>query len=145
MATDITLRELLVPTLEAEFPGRGMRVGAPPDAVAVFPAACAEVGEVQIFDDGDEATLVIEHVSHSHFNPYDYGLTAAERAQWITREVVEFLRELFSDRVLLWTAPQRGSGGWRLLDEGEAANAGHTGANAFVWSRRLAIVRERRD
>jgi hypothetical protein len=34
---------------------------------------------VQIYDDGDEATIVIENVTHHHTNPYDAEMTPRQR------------------------------------------------------------------
>ncbi|MBI1381732.1 MAG: hypothetical protein GC161_11675 [Planctomycetaceae bacterium] len=110
MTADVMIREVLVAALEAAFPGSGMRVSASPDPVATSPAACADVGDVKIYDDGDEATVVIENVTHHPSNPYDSKMSPRERAAGVTQEVVEFLRALFDDRVFLW-ARQQGKGG----------------------------------
>lgn len=138
MTNHVTIRQLLLPALEAAFPSSGMRVSDPPEPVAVFPAACAEVGDVQIYDDGDEATVVIENGTHHHTNPYDAEMTSGERAQWVTREVVEFLRALFDDRVFLWSR-QRGrcGGGWNQPYEGVIPDGLPEDADMFVWSRRV--------
>jgi len=138
MTDNVTIRDVLVPALEAAFPGVGMRFGAPPEPVAVFPAACSEVGDVQIYDDGEEATVIIENVTHHHSNPYDQGMTPGERAQWVTDEVVEFLHKLFADRVFLWSLKQgRGGGGWQQPYEGVIPDGVPEEADMFVWSRRV--------
>jgi len=138
MTNDVTIREVLLPALEAAFPASGVRIAAPPKPVAVFPAACSEVGDVQIYDDGDEATIVIENVTHHHTNPYDAGMTPGERAQWVTREVVGFLHALFDDRVFLWSRDQgRRGGGWRRPYEGVIPDDVPEDADMFVWSTRI--------
>jgi len=138
MTADVTIREILVPALKAAFPAAGMRIGSPPEPIAIFPAKCAEVGDVQIYDDGDEATVVIEHVTHHHTNPYDPEMTPNERAQWVTHEVVEFLRALFDDRVFLWSRQQgQGGGGSRQPFEGVIPDNVPEDADMFVWSRRV--------
>lgn len=138
MTADVTIREVLVPALEAAFPGSGMRVSASPDPVATFPAACAEVGDVHIYDDGDEATVVIENVTHHHSNPYESEMSSRERAEWVTQEVVEFLRALFDDRVFLWARQQgKGGGGWAQPYEGVIPDDVPEDADVFVWSRRV--------
>jgi hypothetical protein len=138
MTTTVTIREVLVPALEAAFSASGMRTATPPEPVAVFPAACAEVGDVQIYDDGDEATVVIEWVTHHHTNPYDSEMDPTERAKWITHEVVEFLHALFDDRVFLWSRQQgMGGGGWKQPYEGVIPDDVPEDADMFVWSRRL--------
>jgi hypothetical protein len=138
MTNDVTIREVLVPALEAAFPASGMRVAAPPEPVAVFPPACAEVGEVKIYDDGDEVTVVIENVTHHHTNPYDSEMTPNERAQWVAHEVVEFLQALFGDRVFLWSRQQgKGGGGWKQPYGGVIPDDVPQDADMFVWSRRV--------
>lgn len=138
MATDVTIREVLLPALEAAFPGSGLRVSDSTDAVAVFPAVCAEVWEVQIFDDDDEATVVIEHVTHHHSNPYDSQLTSRQRAEWVARQVVEFLLDLFDDRELFWAREQGSAGGgWTRPYDGTIPDGIPEDADLFVWSGRV--------
>jgi hypothetical protein len=138
MTSGVTIREVLVPALEAAFPESGMRSASPPGPVAVFPAACAEVGEVQVYDDGDEATIVIEWVTHYHTNPYDPEMVANERTRWVNDEVVEFLRALFADRILLWSRQQgKAGGGWAHPYLGVIPDGVPDDADVFLWSRRL--------
>ena len=138
MTADVTIRDLLVPALEAAFPTSGMRDAFPPEPVAVFPAACPEVGDVRIYDDGDEATVDIEHVTHHHINPDDSEMTPRERAVWVTQAVVEFLRALFDDRVILWSRQHgKGGGGWIQPYEGVIPDGVPGDADIFVWSRRV--------
>lgn len=46
MTSEGTIREVLVPALEAAFPNRGLRVGKAPGFVVVFAAAPAAVGDL---------------------------------------------------------------------------------------------------
>jgi hypothetical protein len=138
MTRHVALADVLVPALLDAFPSSGMRVGKPPGPVAMFPAACDGVGDVLIFDDGDEATVVVQNITHHHENPYDASLVGIERYEWITERVVAFLRELFADRILLWSrdAGRRG-GGWVRLGANATDNGGPRDADVFVWSRRV--------
>jgi len=138
MRNEVTIREILVPALAAAFPGASMCVAAPPEPVVVFPAVCTEVGDIHIYDDGGEATIFIENVTHHHVTPYDSEVTASDRAQWVTQEVVEFLHALFDDRVLLWSRQQgKGGGGWQQPYEGVIPGDIPEDADVFVWSRRV--------
>ncbi len=128
--------DLLLPELRKAFPDRAFRTGNSPEPIAVFPAACPEVGHVSIYDDGDEATVLIENVTHHHVNPYDAALTPEEAARRITEDVVDFLRELFADRVLLWSIDQgRKGGGWERSFDGAVPNSLSADADVFVWAR----------
>ncbi|MHC9539942.1 MAG: hypothetical protein AB9903_10520 [Vulcanimicrobiota bacterium] len=60
------IRDVLLPKLMDRFPGRGLRTGAPPGLIAVFPAAHPEVGDLTIYDDGEEATVCIGTITHGH-------------------------------------------------------------------------------
>lgn len=135
----MSIRDSLIPALQEAFPDHGIRVSAPPDPIAVFPALCAEVGDVLVYDDGDEATIVIENVTHHHTNPYDSGISEHERELWITERVLAFLHELFSDRVLLWSVEKgRTCGGWHGNFNGIVPSNIPAEADTYVWSRRIS-------
>ncbi|MEQ8768625.1 MAG: hypothetical protein RL885_32260 [Planctomycetota bacterium] len=136
MRKEVTIREILVPALEAAFPSMGMCCGEPPDPVVVFPAICPEVGDVQIYDDGDEATIYIENVTHEHVNPYDSEMPPDGRTRWITDNVTRFLRALFDDRIVLFVMQDEGGGGWQSIDDIPREQLPRD-ADVFVWSKRL--------
>ena len=131
----MTIRDVLLPALRAAFPHRGLRAGDTPNVVAVFPAACAEVGDLTIHDDGDEATIYLGHVTHTHFGPTYLDQPEDERALAIRDEVVEFLRELLADRVLLYSV-EGSEDGWSRYD-GTIPRDIPRSAKKFVWSRRI--------
>jgi hypothetical protein len=82
---------------------------------------------------------VIENITHHHVTPDDETLNAEERCRWITEEVAEFLMQLFADQVFLWSINKgAGGGGWKLPFDGEIPADVHSGADMFVWSRRLS-------
>jgi len=59
---------ILIPMLEQRFPGRGVKSDARPGPCMTFPAAHPEVGDIQIYDDGDEITLLAGNFTHGHFS-----------------------------------------------------------------------------
>jgi len=97
----------------------------------------AAIGFVSIADDGDEATVELGEMTHSHFNPYDASLSDEARAKWVTGAVLEFLEELFADQVVVWSAGRGNGGGWRVLEEGCAWEI-PADASAHLWSRPYA-------
>jgi hypothetical protein len=123
------IAEILIPTLRHRFPVRHMRVGSPPAPCAVFPCIHLDVGDIQIYDDGDELTVVAGKFTHGHFSNYD-ALSAEQKAHQITDDVVAFLDDLFADRIVLWGSHE-GSGGWHKR---EAASTLHKSAKSYVWS-----------
>ena len=122
---------VLIPKLQHRFPGRGLVVGSPPSPCAVFPAIHPEVGDVQIYDDGDELTLVAGNFTHGHFSNYDNTLLPEQKAEEIVQDVLNFLEALFADRVVLWGSHER-SGGWYF--RGGDGSAWATDANKYIWS-----------
>src|SRR5262249_59340172 len=105
-----TLAEVLIPKLQQRFSHHGMRVAASP--CAVFPPMYAEFGEIQIYDDGDELTVVAGNFTHGHFSNYDNDLSAQQKADVITDSVVQFLEETFTDKIVFWGS-HKGAGGWQ--------------------------------
>jgi hypothetical protein len=128
------IRDVLLPALLANFPNRGFRIDDSPNAVGVFPAAHPDVGDVTIWDDGDEATVGISEITHGHFNPYDETLSEKQVAERVTSDVVEFLNDLFADRVLLWKSQDGRSGGWRILGHDNAYSIMDGDDITYLWS-----------
>jgi hypothetical protein len=128
------LRDILVSALEQRFPDRDLPSGESPDPIAVFPAAHPEVGDVTIYDDGDEAILHIGDISHGHFGSDDPNCTGAVAAQAVTEQMVHFLDDLFADRVLLWKQPGNGAGGWYLLGYNDSSSFMGADDLTYVWS-----------
>src|SRR5437016_14055541 len=110
------IRDYLIPALKSEFPDREITFDIPPQAIATFPASQEAVGRVLVYDDGHEVTVLIEKITHGHFNPYDEKLEEEQRDKIATEDVVDFLKALFSDRVLLHASPDNHRGGWMRLD-----------------------------
>jgi hypothetical protein len=134
----VTISQELLPRLLARFPDADLRIESSRNLIATIPAKCQETGDLHISDDGDEATVFIENVTHSHFNPYNSELSDEERARWVADDVIEFLEKLLSDRILLWAVDGgRRSGGWRSDYSGEIPTDVPKSAAVFIWSRRL--------
>src|SRR5438094_4933911 len=128
------IRDVLLPALLANFPNRGFRTDDAPNAIGVFPAAHEKVGDVTIWDDGNEATIGVGDITHGHFNPYDDTLTEQQTAERVTSDVVAFLTDLFADRVLLWKSPDGGSGGWRILGHDNRYSIMDADDLTYLWS-----------
>lgn len=139
------IRDVLVPMLIARFNDRGLILGEPPEPIAVFPAAHALVGQVRIFDRDTSADLAVGDIAYDHFfNPYEAERGTADAVQGIANDVVRFLDELFTDRLLMWRSSDGRTRGWR-----ERGDAGHSAPlviddreyELFVWSQPLGVWR----
>lgn len=137
------IRDRLIPALQREFAGQDMIFDVPPNPIVTFPAVQPEVGRVFVYDRGHEAMVVIEHITHAHFNAYPPA-SEAERVEIIVEDVVDFLKALFSDRILLYANPSGGGNGWTRLDIGSGPDAFLSDVRSvvpvpplryFLWSR----------
>ena len=130
------ISDYLTPKLKARFSDRSMKLAkAGEGPVAVFPAIHPDVGDVEIFDDGDEITVVLGRFTHTHFANYEEDLTEARREERIAEEVEEFLADLFVDRIELYGS-HLGGGGWRLVEDGPRGWVSKIifGSETYVWS-----------
>ena len=129
------IRDRLIPALKSEFAGLEIAFNAPPQPTATFPAAQQAGGRIFVYDDSDEATVLIENITHGHFNPYDGKLSEAQRDERVTDDVVDFLKALFSDRVVLHCSADKHRGGWMRLDLKEGPVELSPAFQYFLWSR----------
>ena len=115
---------VLLGALLAQFRDQGLLVGAPPGPLAVFPARHPQIGDLTISRPGLGwglgVDITIGDALHDHLDNIDTHLPLAQRAERLTRDVVRFARELFTDRLLFWRAVDGTDGGWR-----ECGNAAH--------------------
>ena len=128
------IRERLIPAVKAAFPGRAFGFSAPPEPIVKLASGSPEIGDLAIYDEGEEATVCITEITHGHFNPYDASLTQDQIDNRVTEDVVEFLRALFSDHVLLYRTPSRSMGGWSIIDAPPDLKELAEGREYFLWS-----------
>jgi hypothetical protein len=132
------IRDLLIVELGKKFGAGTFQTGKAP--AVVFLAKHPDVGDVRIWDDGDEVTVAIGDITHGHFGLYDKSLTQEQIDREVTDQVIDFLDALFSDRVLLYRSESGQSGGWARLDlqngepEDDVWPAWTQGATFFLWS-----------
>ena len=88
-----------------------------------------------VYDDESELTVALDDLTHGHFSDYDMSGPEADREQRIVDAAVEFLDDLFADRVAVW-GQHATSGGWWRVGEGEPGI--RQGLPAFLWSGPLA-------
>jgi len=123
------ISDILFPLLQKKFPGCGIADTSSSNPCYTFPAKHSEFGDILIYDDGDEITLCAGNLTHSHFSNYE-DISEEEKKLAISEDVVRFLTEVFSDRVVFFT--QRNSGGWHAIDPNSPDRERHE--HEFVWS-----------
>jgi hypothetical protein len=132
------IHKQLVPALKKRYAGRDVRYGSLPDPIAVFPAAHPSVGDLTIWDDGEEVRVSIGEITHGHFD--GYSAPSPDKAEdWIVENVLSFLEEMFADRYLLWKLRQGGSGGWARVDYAGESFRPKSGVDTFVRSGPYAL------
>jgi hypothetical protein len=128
------IRDKLIPLLQQRYSDKRVSIGLPPNPVAVFQAQHPSVGDLVIWDDGDEVTIAIGEITHGHFNPYNPELDQEEIEKEVTEEVLDFLEDIFADKIQLWKSREGGSGGWQHLEFSEVRNDLSTKVEYYVWS-----------
>lgn len=129
------IRDRLIPEIKKTFSGWEMEINPVDNPIIRFPAAQKDVGDVLVYDDGDEATVCVENISHGHFNPYGKTVSQQQREIAVTEDVISFLEALFADRVLLYTAPDHRMGGWTRLDLHDGPDELSPDQRYYLWSK----------
>jgi hypothetical protein len=120
---------------------RALRAGRVPvlhsesfnDRIAVqIPAAAADVGHLEVLDDGDEYTVYVGQHTHTHFMPalIEAPTREAQEAEAL-EQLLEYLTSIVSDEVVIWSDP-RGAGGTFGL--GVKPTWLSSGARTWLWS-----------
>ena len=128
------IRDYLVPAVREVFPNLAFKISPTSNPIISLSSSSAEIGDLHIYDDGDQATVIITGIAHGDFGVYDENLNTEEKEQIITEDVVSFLVTLFSDRVVLYRTSSKGMGGWTLIEQGVKDIEFVAGREYFVWS-----------
>jgi hypothetical protein len=124
------LFDLLEPELQRRFPGRGLVMVQGDYPYLRFPAIHPDVGDIEIYDDGDELTVGYGKFTHCH-----YGMYSARSEQWAKEAVdavIADLAALFSDKLKMWGSHDGGGG---IVREGyEEFYPADADYPLYVWS-----------
>ena len=125
----------LLQELESKYQAYLVSISPEGNPCAVFQSPHSDVGELEVYDDGDEITISLPGFTHSHFGNYDDKLTRAEQSKQIAKEVLEFLDGVFGDRIVFFGSAA-GGGGWHRRDEGPRGMISKMmfGKNSYVCS-----------
>jgi hypothetical protein len=128
------IRDHLVPAVQEIFPNLAFKISAASNPIISLSSSSPEIGDLHIYDDGDQATAIITGIAHGDFGVYDENLNTEEKEQTITEDVISFLVTLFSDRVVLYRTSSKGMGGWTVIEQGVKDIEFVAGREYFVWS-----------
>jgi hypothetical protein len=124
-----TLSQKLIPRLLARFGTLGVRIHDGKQPVATFPAAHADVGDLNIFDDEMELMVDVGNLTHGHFLPRNHEAPQEEREEEVIEQVMAFLDAVFDDQIEFWRSDI--AGGWHSRGGGEPIGPN---ARRYTWS-----------
>ncbi len=76
-------------------------VEGPPPAI-IIPARHVAVGEITIYDDGDELTIDIGRKHHTHVSCYNFDrYPESDRLDMVVQDAAEFVNDVMCDRVCI--------------------------------------------
>ncbi len=127
----MTLLDKMITALRGRFPSVEFKIEQEDKSIRI-PAKHPEVGDVIIWDEGDEATVGIGDLTHLHLNPYDPSLSDDERNARIADHLIWFVEALFDDRAYFLCYPG-GAGGSTVVEKGGRFTVPE-GATAYTWS-----------
>ena len=139
---DTIIRDKLIPLLVEKFGANSFNEGSAPAPIATFPAASQDVGNLEIFDDGDELIVSVGTLTHGHFGFYEEGATQETKQQEVAEAVLDFVKDVFAGKYIFYSNGM--GGGWKHIDylgyeraESENLKAFYArlelGANWFNW------------
>ncbi len=105
------------------FPGQPYTLRQSDDTV-VIPCDNPEIVAIEVQNDLDELIVFVGNFTHGHFDCYDESLSPVEKEQDIAEQVLEFLSDVFSNKVEFYHS-KSGGGGWRPAGTGPE--------NSFTW------------
>jgi hypothetical protein len=85
------IRDHLVPAVKEVFPNLAFKISPTSNPIISLSSSSAEIGDLHIYDDGDQATVIITGITHGDFGVYDENLNTEEKEQIITEDVISFL------------------------------------------------------
>jgi hypothetical protein len=117
----------------ANFPGLTISYDEPPRPIVTIEPVSAHFGPIEIVDDDFEITVNCGRFTHVHISNYDDGISPEERTERLVESLLEFLTDVFSDRLDFW-GTHLGGGGCRLRDQPSILPRILGGQGVFTWS-----------
>jgi len=128
------ISDYLIVKIKDRFPNQPFAQGIAPKAVITFPAVHNEVGDLEIYDDGTEARIHITKITHGHFGCWDENLNETEREKDIAESVVDFVKQVFSCKVIFFSRMDGRVGGWQTLKADGTRHEKKPAMKYYSWS-----------
>ncbi|MFO7826473.1 MAG: hypothetical protein R6V72_21235 [Cyclobacterium sp.] len=134
------IRDQLIPALKEKY-GDTFTVGEPNEFIALFPAKHEKVGRLMLYEGEEYLTFVIEKVAHDHVY-FDPNEEQEKIDQSVTTQTMEFLDDLFNDRILMGLAKDLMGTSIMALKWGEPKDFMQPGFDYFLWSGPIGDITE---
>lgn len=130
------LRELFIRSLAESFLVVNFRFYYEANRIASLPMPNGH-GELSIHGDADELTFFLGDITHCHFSQECLGGGKYSPQAELIEEAIEFLRDLFSDKVVFYRARNGGRDGSIQCPSEQQFAKVMADCNCFVWSKLL--------
>ena len=84
------------------------------DKSITIPSKSKEVGNIVIVDDSFEMTVYVGDFTHWHASCDEEPLNTEEKEKYIVSEVIEFLTDLFNEKIVMWGSNKTGGGFYNI-------------------------------
>lgn len=101
------LLKAIVKKLESEFSSLRFSVDEEKHLV-IIPPIHEEIGSIEIEDDYDELIVIVGNFTHWHAGCYEEQLSDTEKAAAVAENVIDFLHDLFNDKIVMWGSHKGG-------------------------------------
>ena len=137
------IRNRLILLFEQKFGANSFTRGDIPSALVSFPPAHNGVGELKVFEYGNELIVEIGKIAHHQFDNLNPDATPEAAEQALAEQVAGFVEDVFADKYIFWCSPQRDAGGLKHIDffsENERSSFLDGDRIYFTWSGPLAFA-----
>ena len=132
------LLEVMTEELKVNFPNLQFSVNEKDNNITI-PAKSSEVGDIMIYDDSHELTIGVGNFTHWHASCYDESLNGIEKEKSIVSDVIDFLTDLFNEKIIMWGSNESGGGFYNIegnLDEQDSPLEPEKEIK-YVWSGKI--------
>jgi hypothetical protein len=126
------LLQTVIRKLESEFSSLHFIVDEDSRSVSIPPIYEA-FGCIEIQDYGSELIIFVGNFTHWHVSCYEEDLSDKEKTEIIVEDVVEFLHDVFNDKIIMWGSNQDG-GGFMDRDEQQSQKSQLKKHQWWLWS-----------
>lgn len=114
---------------KVRFPERAISIHES-DAAAIIAGANPNIGNIEVQDGTYEIIVLIGDITHCHFDCHEYTWTEEEKQKKIAHDVLDFLNDVFADKVEFYRI-EHGGGGWRPTGNGTDVSFTWSGGGGF--------------